>query len=68
MDDEIFGAEELAGEYARALLLLDLAQERLMSLGESKMVMDLLAMVDLCSARLEELSAQVAANIRARVK
>lgn len=68
MNDEIFGAEELAGQYARAVLLLDLAQERLMSLGESTMVMDLLAMVDLCGARLEELSAQVAANIRARVK
>lgn len=47
---------DVAGEYARLLLLLDLARERAGVLGESEMQGELTIMVTAASRRLEQLA------------
>jgi len=53
---------EMSGEYARLLLLVDMAREKARELGESAMVSELHAIVHEVSARLEELSREEAAR------
>ena len=48
--------QELSGEYARLLLLLDMAREKSQMLGESVITEGLHVFVHDCSARLEELT------------
>ena len=54
--------QELSGEYARLLLLLDMAREKSLQLGESVMTEALHVFVHDCSIRLEELSREEAAR------
>jgi hypothetical protein len=53
---------ELSGEYARLLLLLDMAREKAHMLGESVITEGLHVFVHDCSVRLEELSREEAAR------
>lgn len=53
---------EMSGEYARLLLLVDMAREKARELGESAMVSELHAIVHEVSGRLEELSREEAAR------
>ena len=53
---------ELSGEYARLLLLLDMAREKAHMLGESVITEGLHVFVHDCSIRLEELSREEAAR------
>lgn len=53
---------DIAGEYARLLLLLDMAREKARMLGESAMAKDLHTAVHETSARLVELSNEVDAR------
>lgn len=53
---------EMSGEYARLLLLVDMAREKARDLGESGMVSELHTIVHEVSARLEELSREEAAR------
>ena len=53
---------EMSGEYARLLLLVDMAREKARDLGESAMVSELHVIVHEVSGRLEELSREEAAR------
>lgn len=53
---------DLSGEYARLLLLLDMAREKARMLGESAMANDLHTAVHETSARLVELSNEIDAR------
>lgn len=54
--------EDVAGEYARLLLLLDMARSKANDLGETEMVKDLHLQVAKVSVRLEELTEELAAR------
>jgi len=54
--------EDVAGEYARLLLLLDMARSKANDLGETEMVKDLHVQVAKVSVRLEELTEELAAR------
>jgi len=54
--------EDVAGEYARLLLLLDMARAKANDLGETGIVKDLHLNVAQVSVRLEELTEELAAR------
>jgi len=54
--------DDIAGEYARLLLLLDMAREKATMLGESEMASALHSAVHVTSARLMELTNEVMAR------
>lgn len=59
---------EMSGEYARLLLLADMAREKALELGETQMVEMLHTVVHDASERLTELSSEVSARIVARTE
>jgi hypothetical protein len=54
--------DDVAGEYARLLLLLDMARAKAHELGETEMIADLSLMVDAASERLMELTDELSAR------
>jgi len=54
--------EDVAGEYARLLLLLDMARSKANDLGETGIVKELNLSVAQVSVRLEELTEELAAR------
>lgn len=54
--------EDVAGEYARLLLLLDMTAGKANELGETEMASELLIMVAAASRRLEQLTDELTAR------